>query len=189
MKKILLALTAFLLFTGCEMQVVPTEPEGSLAENKIDNYALERVIDGDTIIFRGLKKSVRLVGIDTPESKASLKLIDMANQCTDGSLSAMKILGKEASHFVEGLTQVGRVYEVKSIETGKYGRVIGDITVNGESLSLQIAREGYATIYPGKSKISPDLKDRIESAYLDARANSKGLWGKYPIVMECLNPR
>ena len=191
MKKIIIGTIistfAVLSITGCGVQI-NTEDDNKNNPDKSGTYSLDYVIDGDTVVFKGLKRSIRLVGIDTPESKASIKMLNAAKQCTDGNVSAMKLLGHKASDYTKSLIFKDSLYELKHIDTGKYQRIVGDIVVKNKSLSLQIVEAGYATVYPGYSKISPALKDIIQDAYLTARSKGKGLWGEYPKIMECLNP-
>jgi micrococcal nuclease len=109
-----------------------------------------RVVDGDTIdadIDLGfdisLTKRIRLAGIDTPESRTK----DLAE----------KALGLDAKNWLKH-----RLEEAKDIiirtqlpdSTEKYGRIIGQLYINGEDASLnnQMITEGYALPYDGGTK-------------------------------------
>jgi len=109
-----------------------------------------RVVDGDTIdadIDLGfdisLTKRIRLAGIDTPESRTTNK--------------AEKALGLDAKEWLKH-----RLEEAKDIiirtqlpdSTEKYGRIIGQLYINGEDASLnnQMITEGYALPYDGGTK-------------------------------------
>ena len=109
-----------------------------------------RVVDGDTIdadIDLGfdisLTKRIRLAGIDTPESRTTDK--------------AEKALGLDAKNWLKH-----RLEEAKDIiirtelpdSTEKYGRIIGNLYINGEEVSLnnQMITEGYALEYDGGTK-------------------------------------
>ena len=109
-----------------------------------------RVVDGDTIdadIDLGfdisLTKRIRLAGIDTPESRTK----DLAE----------KELGIDAKNWLKH-----RLEEAKDIiirtqlpdSTEKYGRIIGQLYINGEDASLnnQMITEGYALPYDGGTK-------------------------------------
>ena len=109
-----------------------------------------RVVDGDTIdadIDLGfdisLTKRIRLAGIDTPESRTTDK--------------AEKALGIDAKNWLKH-----RLEEAKDIiirtqlpdSTEKYGRIIGQLYINGEDASLnnQMITEGYALPYDGGTK-------------------------------------
>jgi micrococcal nuclease len=109
-----------------------------------------RVVDGDTIdadIDLGfdisLTKRIRLAGIDTPESRTTDK--------------AEKELGLDAKNWLKH-----RLEEAKDIiirtqlpdSTEKYGRIIGQLYINGEDVPLnqQMIIEGYALAYDGGTK-------------------------------------
>ena len=109
-----------------------------------------RVVDGDTIdaaIDLGfdisLTKRIRLAGIDTPESRTK----DLAE----------KELGIDAKNWLKH-----RLEEAKDIiirtqlpdSTEKYGRIIGQLYINGEDVPLnqQMITEGYALEYDGGTK-------------------------------------
>jgi len=90
-----------------------------------------------------LTKRIRLAGIDTPESRTR----DLAE----------KALGLDAKNWLKH-----RLEEAKDIiirtelpdSTEKYGRIIGNLYINGEEISLnnQMITEGYAREYDGGTK-------------------------------------
>ena len=109
-----------------------------------------RVVDGDTIdaaIDLGfdisLTKRIRLAGIDTPESRTK----DLAE----------KKLGLDAKKWLKD-----KLYDAYDIiirtqlpdSTEKYGRIIGNLYINGEDVPLnqQMITEGYALEYDGGTK-------------------------------------
>ena len=109
-----------------------------------------RVVDGDTIdadIDLGfdisLTKRIRLAGIDTPESRTR----DLEE----------KKLGLDAKYWLKH-----RLHDADDIvirtekpdSTEKYGRIIGNLYINGEDVSLnnQMIIEGYALEYDGGTK-------------------------------------
>lgn len=109
------------------------------------NCNLDRVIDGDTIdvdIDLGFnvvlsKRRVRLMGIDTPESRTRNL--------------AEKALGLKAK---ERLTELcGSRLQLLSQGTDKYGRVLGvPHTINGEDICQMLVDEGHAVPYFGGKK-------------------------------------
>jgi micrococcal nuclease len=115
---------------------------------------VERVVDGDTIDvvldlgFDILHKCrVRLYGIDTPESRT--RNLDE------------KARGKMSSAFLTEAIDTGKqvVIQTKLKDSkGKYGRVLGDVVVDGENINQQM---GVA--YFGQSK------DEVESEHLENR--------------------
>ena len=124
-----------------------------------------RVSDGDTIqvdFGEGNIKTVRYIGIDTPETVDPRKSV----QC----------FGGEASNINKSLVLNQTVQLEKDVsETDKYGRLLryvflGEMFVNG-----YLVEEGFAhsSPYPPDIKYQEDLNAMEE----DARVANKGLWG------------
>ena len=109
---------------------------------------VERVVDGDTIDvvldlgFDILYKSrVRLYGIDTPESRT--RNLDE------------KARGKMASAFLKESIDNGTkvVIQTKLKDSrGKFGRVLGDVVVDGVNINQSMIDNYHAAAYFGQSK-------------------------------------
>jgi len=109
-----------------------------------------KVVDGDTIdadIDLGfdicLTKRVRLSGVDTPESRTT----DLKE----------KKLGFESKEWLKRRLEFAKDVLIKTElpdSTEKYGRILGNLYVNNEELSLnqQMIDEGYALAYDGGTK-------------------------------------
>ena len=107
-----------------------------------------KIIDGDTIDvildlgFDILHKSrVRLFGIDTPESRTRDK------EEKQRGLISKKYL-TEAIKKGNKLT----IKTHKGSETGKFGRILGEVFVDGKNINLQMTMDGYAVAYYGQNK-------------------------------------
>ena len=107
-----------------------------------------KIIDGDTIDvildlgFDILHKSrVRLFGIDTPESRTRDK------EEKQRGLISKKYL-TEAIKKGNKLT----IKTHKGSETGKFGRILGEVFVEGKNINLQMTKDGYAVAYYGQNK-------------------------------------
>ena len=108
-----------------------------------------RVIDGDTVdvdIDLGFgiwqkNERVRIMGIDTPESRTRNK-----EEKVRGLLS--KVYLKDAIKKAKKLT----IKTHKGSETGKFGRILGEIFADGINLNLKMCTEGYAVQYYGQNK-------------------------------------
>jgi len=119
-----------------------------------------KVIDGDTIdviIDMGFdilyKSRVRLFGIDTPESRTrnleeKKRGLISKKFLTDKIKSAKKLTIK--TH--------------KGSETGKFGRILGEVFADGVNLNLQMCEDGYAVQYYGQNK------SLVEEAHMKNKA-------------------
>ena len=109
---------------------------------------VERVVDGDTIDvvldlgFDILYKSrVRLYGIDTPESRTRNK--------------DEKARGKMAAAFLEDAINNGKRVVIQTQlkdSRGKFGRVLGDVVVDGININQSMIDNYHAAAYFGQSK-------------------------------------
>jgi micrococcal nuclease len=107
------------------------------------------VIDGDTVdvdIDLGFgvwmrSERIRIQGVDTPESKTSDK--------------EEKVFGLLAKKYGETLLPVGKDCIMMSMEfRGKFGRILGDIKVDGVTLSESLLSNHLAVPYNGENKQS-----------------------------------
>ena len=118
---------------------------------EVYDYPITRVIDGDTVEFQApflpspLKPvlSIRVLGVDTPEKGLRAK-------CTEEST-----LGEAASKFTKKMVTDSSKQQVSIVKWDKFGgRVLGDIILDGKSLSEELIKQGYARPYFGKKKDS-----------------------------------
>jgi micrococcal nuclease len=111
-----------------------------------------KVVDGDTVdvdIDLGFgvwlhKERVRIMGIDTPESRTSDKLEKVFGLAAKERL--ISLLGENA--ILD--TQVSKKGEDMK---GKFGRILGNFrTTDGEHCADVLVEEGHAVAYTGGSK-------------------------------------
>ena len=136
------------------------------------------VVDGDTIKvhYKGKEESVRLIGIDTPESRMNQRA-RMESQRTGEDLKAIIEMGKKATRFVRSQIKPGDQVRIElDIQSRDgYGRLLGYIFLaNDTMLNEGIVKAGFAYLLT----IPPNVKykDRFLKAYREARENRRGLW-------------
>lgn len=162
---------AGLLFLGL-YQANQTSPNVLGEVDSVDLVAVKRVVDGDTIIVlvAGQERTVRLVGINTPETVDPRK--------------GVECFGKEASNETKEILKSRKVRLVKDIsETDKFKRLLRFVYVpldDGNLLFLNdyLVRMGFATA----STYPPDVSfaSRFEEAQAQAIAQNRGLWASCP---------
>lgn len=142
MKRLILALLLIPTISFAEVK----KPVGAVHEFKI-----LRVIDGDTVEFEApflpdpLKKklSIRVWGVDTPEKGWRAKCEKEAT------------LGTAASKFTSELVKSATSTKIEIYEWDKFGgRVLGDVLIDGNSLTKMLIEKGYAREYYGEAKQS-----------------------------------
>ncbi len=139
-----------------------------------------RVVDGDTLKIRywGKEESIRLIGIDTPESRVNKKTKRDAKR-SGQDIKTIIEMGKRATKYVESLVKPGDLITIEfdAQEKDRYGRLLGYVYLsNGKMLNEEIVKAGYANVMT----IPPNVKykDRFLKAYQEARERKRGLWGE-----------
>lgn len=126
-----------------------------------------QIIDGDTVVLRfpnGNEETVRLLGIDTPETVDPTRPV----QC----------FGPEASAHLAGLIPQGTpVYLERDIEArDRFGRLLAYIYRSADDLFInaEMLRAGFAdvSIFAPNNAHQSDLTEAATSA----RTRSVGLW-------------
>jgi micrococcal nuclease len=128
---------------------------------------LVRVIDGDTIVAKvgGREEHVRLIGIDTPETKDPRRPVEC--------------FGKEASeHMVSLLPRGTPLRLVRDVETrDRFGRLLAYVyrQPDGLFVNLHMVKAGYAAVLT----VPPNVAhvDEFVAAGAAAREAGLGLWG------------
>jgi micrococcal nuclease len=140
------------------IQPLPTPLSGTMLVKKI--------VDGDTIkIMDGTSsKTIRLIGVDTPETVDPRKTI----QC----------FGNEASLFTKSLVE-GQLVTVQSDETqeltDKYGRTLAYVYLSdGTLVNEKIIRSGYG--YEYTYDVPYRYQKEFKEAQAQAEAEGRGLW-------------
>lgn len=124
------------------------------------------VIDGDTIIvwLDGQEATVRLVGIDTPETKHPKKKIEC--------------FGPEASQHLKEMIEGRRVELLPdSIQPNedRYGRLLRYVYLaDGTSVNEHLVEQGWARVY---TKADSQLQDRLLLLEAQAQREARGVWG------------
>lgn len=147
------------------------------AASDYQRVVVSRHTDGDTFYVKdsaGREYKVRLIGVNTPETKHPSK--------------GVEVYGKEASDFTARMLPKGKtVYLEKDVsETDRYGRLLryvwlqqpaksaAEQELRGKMLNAVLLSEGYARV----STYPPDVKyaENFRKLERGARGAKKGLW-------------
>jgi micrococcal nuclease len=124
-----------------------------------------RVVDGDTIVVDrdGAQETIRLIGVDTPETKDPRKEV--------------QFYGQEAAAFLENLLKREEVYILTEGARTKdhYGRTLAHVyrAPDGLWVNLEIVRQGYGQVYTAEAFNAIKL---FLASQRKAREAGKGLW-------------
>jgi micrococcal nuclease len=127
-----------------------------VAPNYIYRCIVTRVVDGDTVdadIDLGFnmiyKERIRLMGIDTPESRTRNKHEKVLGKASKVRLkelvqSAQPLTGKRGKKAV--------FLQTSKEGKGKFGRILGTLWINDQNLNDILISENHARPYFGGSK-------------------------------------
>jgi endonuclease YncB( thermonuclease family) len=156
------------LITACRSGSTPALTQSTAATALPINATMVSVVDGDTIDvnIKGHRERVRLIGIDTPETKKPNTPV----QC----------YGPEATKFTKSLLPPDTPLHLERdvVARDDFGRMLAYVYVagDGDFVNLTIITRGFArplTIPPNSSHSN----EFIEAARI-AEADNIGLWAR-----------
>ncbi len=124
-----------------------------------------RVVDGDTLQIEG-EQRVRLLGIDTPETKHPTL--------------PPQPFGLEATQFTKGMVEgktVELVFDKERFDD--YQRILAFVFVDEKFLNEELVAAGLATAQP-QYPYRNDFKKRFTQAEEIAKSNRIGIWSLEP---------
>ncbi len=166
-----LGVGAFLLvgLIGTGLQTNNSEVKTDVAapvETEVpETYQVVAVVDGDTIKvdYHGKTTSVRLIGVNTPETVDPRKDVEC--------------FGEEASQFLRSLLEGKAVRlepDISQSDRDKYDRLLRYIYLDGEDVSLTIIQNGYG--YEYTYNVPYQKQVRYRAAQTEAENGKRGLW-------------
>lgn len=131
------------------------------------------IVDGDTIkvLIDGKEETVRMLGIDTPETKDPRRGV----QC----------YGQAASHYTKDLLMGQPVHllpDPMEQNRDKYDRLLRYVYLpDGTCLNEKLVREGYAFAY---ERFPTTRTGRLKQLEAFARQHKMGLWGDCNVTIK-----
>lgn len=140
---------------------------GSVSATTMFNGIVVEVKDGDTVVVqgqRGERRTIRFYGVDTPESRWKGHWPEQPYSQVSKAFIVSYLLGNQVN--------------VRLVGELTYSREVGEVFVNGKSMSKELVRQGLAWWYTKYASDDLDLK-RLEDT---ARLKKYGLWkGSNPV--------
>ena len=123
-------------------------------------YKVKRVIDGDTLLLVNGER-VRLIGVDTPETKHPRKPVEY--------------FGREAYLFTKEMVDGKEArFEFDRQKRDRYGRVLAYVyLLDGTFLNAEIVKQGYGFAY---TRFPFKYMEEFRRFEREARENRRGLW-------------
>ena len=137
-----------------------------------------RLVDGDTMIVALANKRdrVRLIGIDTPESKDNDKAEREARRSAR-DVHTILALGQRSYQFIQSKLPPGTpiTLEFDVAPRDKYGRLLAYVYLSdGTMLNQLLVREGYARLFT--DDFNHRYRELFAKEYSAARKAKRGLW-------------
>lgn len=122
---------------------------------------VRRAVDGDTLLLESGHR-VRLLGVDTPETKHPEK--------------PPEPLGQEATEFTASKVNrqpVRLVFDRERLD--RYGRVLAWVYVDDRCLNIELVRAGLSPAVV-RSPLRADLRKLLLAAEVEAKDAKRGIW-------------
>ncbi len=131
-----------------------------LSTSHAEIYKVKRVIDGDTLLLINGER-VRLIGVDTPETKHPRKPV--------------QYFGREAYLFTKQMVDGKEArLEFERQKRDRYGRLLAYVyLLDGTFLNAEIIKQGYGFAY---TRFPFRYMEEFRIYEREARQNRRGLW-------------
>ena len=178
---LLLLMGTCIFLSGCSTPVPvpiesPSAPAGTCGSSI--QATVTRIMDGDTFAVRyqdGREETVRVLGIDTPETEDHGNWGNEFPGITDPSY--LTEWGLKASEYTSSLAK-GKIItltaDCQAEDYDQYGRLLSYVEIDGTDLGAHLVRQGYARVYTAQAF---EKKTQYLSLQSDARQSKEGLWG------------
>lgn len=175
MKRIADQILALLFLITSHVAVAASEPH---AKTPHTEATVDSIVDGDTLRVRikGRSDSVRLIGIDTPESRFNKRAALQAER-SNKDMKTILSLGKEAFSTLRTLAPKGSPIRLEfDVERrDKYDRLLAYVyRPDGVMLNEEMLSRGYAQLLT----MPPNVRyvDRFTKALRKSQTERRGLW-------------
>lgn len=154
---------------------------GHALENRYP-ATVERIIDGDTlvVVVEGVRQHIRLIGVDSPESRLNHRTTLQAQQAATTEKHIIK-MGACARSFITTLLPVGQRIEIEvdRRKYDKYRRILAYIYLpNGTMINETLISAGYA--YPLTIPPNVRYQERFIKGFKFSKQAKRGLWSSHP---------
>lgn len=148
---------------------IEASEEASPADDQSqDTYEVVSVTDGDTfkVNINGKTETVRLVGINTPETVDPRKPVECFGKQASDKLKSL-LIGKK----------VGLISDSTQSDRDRYGRLLRFATIDGQDVGLIMISEGFAqeSLY---STVPHFMYEKYVQAQTAAIFAKVGLWAE-----------
>jgi micrococcal nuclease len=184
---LVVAVLGVAVFAGClsTMPSTPAAPGDAIpADSDTVNATVTRVVDGDTVEIRyddGSTATVRLLGIDTPETRGGTNPAEFEGVPeTEAGRACLADEADEATRALETLAggePVVVAVDPQSDRRDRYDRLLAYVVADGVNANERLVERGHARVYDSTFSLS----DRFYDLEADAQDARRGVW-------RCIDP-
>lgn len=166
---------ALVVLVACSTAPARTAPALTAAVGEYaPNATLVKVVDGDTIDvdIDGIEERVRLIGIDTPETKKPDTPVECGGPQASAAMARLALRG--GGPGAKG-RDVVLVRDPSGDREDRFGRVLAYVDADGVDLGERQVADGWATVYAFQGRRF-QRRARYERAQDRAQAERRGSW-------------
>ncbi len=159
---------------ACAAPQEPRRPAATGAAGAGIDARVQRVVDGDTLKVRlrdGRRKTVRLIGIDTPETVRPGSPVECGGPEASALMRRLVLDG-------EGRATRGRrvvlVRDPSQDAQDRYGRTLAYVDAAGRDVGLKIVTAGWAQAVAFDGRY--ERQSEYDAAEATARERGRGMW-------------
>ncbi len=184
-----LALSFLLISAGCTSPGVsqanlPSSPEPtkSSSTSSPTRTALSSTSTAQTETPANSAQVVSVGDGDTIRVQQGSDRITIRMTCIDAEETA-QLYGKTAAQHLKELLPVGQRVELRVVDIDKYGRTVAEVFKAGNSVNLQMIKDGAAAVYRQYLDGCSETKDQYLEAETQAKQQRLGMWAQDNLVM------
>lgn len=132
---------------------------------------VDYVVDGDTVRFEGFSRSVRIIGINTPELTSTDPGEKQLAQQAKAALEALLTAGRTVTLIYEN---DGSLPGTLACNDSTGSRLVAYLCIDGELLNERLLRDGNGCCLLFSENTR--YRDRFRAAEAAAQAAGKGVW-------------
>lgn len=114
-------------------------------------------------------------------SQRSTMIIRFA--CIDAPETAQTPWGTTAANRLKSLLPIGQTVALRVVDTDQYGRAVAEVFKGGQSVNLQLVKEGQAVVYQQYINACADTKAQYLQSESQAKQQRLGYWNQVNPVM------
>lgn len=169
-------LVAAVAVSGCADQQSGEPTAGAARSGSGERARVDRVVDGDTLRVRlpdGRRRTVRVLGIDTPETKQPDTPVECGGRQASASMARLALNG--SGYDAEG-KDVVLISDPTGDRVDRFDRILAYVEAGGRDLGEQQVADGWAKVYAYRGR-NFQRRSRYEQVQREARDDGRGVHG------------